>query len=50
MTVADIVVVADPEGLAVVAADRIAATLAAALVERGRADWATTGGSSPFGI
>ena len=50
MTDAEIVVIRDPEAGAVVAADRIAAALTAAVADRGRADWATTGGSSPFGI
>ena len=41
----EVVVVADASALAVAAAERIAETLARAVTERGRADWATTGGS-----
>jgi 6-phosphogluconolactonase len=43
-------VVADAAAGTLVAAERIAASLASAVAARGRADWATTGGSSPFGI
>ena len=50
MTDAEVVVVADPEAAAVAAADLVAATLSSAVDARGRADWATTGGSSPIGI
>ena len=50
MTEPDIVVVADPEEAAAAAAERIARTLADAVARRGRADWATTGGSTPVGI
>ena len=50
MTDAEIVVVADPAALAAEAAERIVAALDAAIVARGRADWATTGGSTPIGI
>jgi 6-phosphogluconolactonase len=46
----DIVVDDDPAMVASTAAERIAATLAQAVKERGRADWATTGGSSAVGI
>lgn len=46
----EILVQPDPAACAALAADRIAATLTAAAAERGRADWATTGGSSPIGI
>jgi 6-phosphogluconolactonase len=46
----EVVVVADPQAAAVAAAARIAAVLAQAVAERGRADWATTGGSAPIGI
>jgi 6-phosphogluconolactonase len=46
----EVVVVADPQAAAVAAAARIAAILAQAVAERGRADWATTGGSAPIGI
>jgi len=41
----ELVVVADPEAVAAAAAGRIATTLIAAVSMRGRADWATTGGS-----
>lgn len=44
------IVVPDPGTAAEVAADRIAAILSRAVAARGRADWATTGGSSPVGI
>jgi 6-phosphogluconolactonase len=40
----------DPDATAAVAATRIAEDLAAAAGRRGRADWATTGGSTPVGI
>jgi 6-phosphogluconolactonase len=40
-----LVVVADPAAVAAEAADRIATALVDAVRERGRADWATTGGS-----
>jgi 6-phosphogluconolactonase len=46
----EVVVVADPEAGAIEAAARIAAILADAVEGRGRADWATTGGSTPVGI
>ena len=46
----EIVVVADPDEAASAAAERIAAGLAEAVERRGRADWATTGGSSVVGI
>ena len=49
-TKADIVVVADAEAGAAAAADLVASTLAGAVGTSGRADWATTGGSSPVGI
>ena len=42
---AELVVVADAEAVAAATAERIAATLAEAVSARGRADWATTGGS-----
>ncbi len=41
-----VVVAADADDAARLAAERIAATLAAAVAARGRADWATTGGSA----
>jgi 6-phosphogluconolactonase len=46
----EIQVLADPEAVAQAAADRIAGALVAAVRDRGRADWATTGGSTPVGI
>jgi len=46
----EIEVYPDPEATAVVAAARIAEELTAAAGRRGRADWATTGGSTPIGI
>ena len=45
-----ITVVSDPEAGAVLAADHIARALVSATAARGRADWATTGGSTPVGI
>lgn len=50
MTDAEVVVVVDPEAGAIAAADLVASTLSDAIEARGRADWATTGGSSPVGI
>ncbi|MBI3748161.1 MAG: 6-phosphogluconolactonase [Chloroflexi bacterium] len=46
----ELVVVDGPAEAASAAADRIAAVLADAAARRGRADWATTGGSSVVGI
>lgn len=46
----EILVVADPDEAGSAAAERIAARLAEAAAARGRADWATTGGSSIVGI
>lgn len=46
----EVVVVVDPDAAAVEAARHIAACLADAVAARGRADWATTGGSTPVGI
>jgi 6-phosphogluconolactonase len=43
-------VLADPEAASRAAAELIAATLRSAVETRGRADWATTGGSTPAGI
>ena len=43
-------VVASPAAGAALAADRIARALRAAVDARGRADWATSGGSTPVGI
>ncbi|CAN5592116.1 6-phosphogluconolactonase [soil metagenome] len=47
---AEIVVVTDPDAAADIAATRIAAVLSDAVATRGRADWATTGGSTAPGI
>src|SRR5512139_3261904 len=46
----ELVVAADPAGAAREAADRIAAALVAAVERRGRADFCTTGGSTPIPI
>jgi 6-phosphogluconolactonase len=46
----EIVIVADPAAGAQEAAGRIAAALTAAVQTRGRADWATTGGSTPIAM
>ncbi|MEJ7748588.1 MAG: 6-phosphogluconolactonase [Candidatus Limnocylindrales bacterium] len=46
----EIIVVPDPDAGAVLAAERIAAALTRAASARGRADWVTTGGSTPIGI
>ena len=43
-------IVADADAAATTAAERTAAALRAAVEDRGRADWATTGGSSPVGM
>ena len=45
-----LVIVEDPAAGAAIAADRIARTLTDAVAARGRADWATTGGSTPVAI
>ena len=50
MSEPEITVVGDPEAGAVLAASHIARALVAAAAARGRADWATTGGSTPVGI
>jgi 6-phosphogluconolactonase len=50
VTEPEIVVVADPTAGAIEAAARVVASLASAIEVRGRADWATTGGSTPVGI
>lgn len=50
MSEPEMVIVADPAAGAVEAAARITASLAAAVEGRGRADWATTGGSTPVAI
>lgn len=47
---AEVVVVNDARAAADAAAERCAETLRAAVAARGRADWATTGGSSAVGI
>ena len=47
---ADLLVVRDARAAADAAAERIAETLRAAVASHGRADWATTGGSSVVGI
>lgn len=46
----EIVVVNDPETASQRAANIVAEVLDAAVMERGRADWATTGGSTPIGV
>ena len=43
-------VLADPEAVSAAAAEQIATTLRRATDDHGRADWATTGGSTPAGI
>ena len=47
---ADLAVVGDARAATDAAAEQIADTLSAAVAEHGRADWATTGGSSVVGI
>jgi len=46
----EVVVVDDAGTAARRAADVVAETLSAAVASRGRADWATTGGSTPIGV
>jgi 6-phosphogluconolactonase len=46
----EIIVVADADAVSSLAGDRISASLRAAVEARGRADWATTGGSTSVGI
>jgi 6-phosphogluconolactonase len=46
----EIVRVADPQEASQQAAQILAGTLTDAVNERGRADWATTGGSTPLGV
>ncbi len=46
----EVVVLPDPEAVSLAAAERIAAVLRAAVAQRGRADFASTGGSTPAGI
>jgi 6-phosphogluconolactonase len=43
-------ILANPDAVAAAAAERIATALSGAVGQRGRADWATTGGSTPIGI
>jgi len=50
MTEPEILVVPDAATASAVAGDRIGAALRGAFEARGRADWATTGGSTPVGI
>ena len=50
MSEPEIIVVADAAAASALAGERIAASLRAAVDARGRADWATTGGSTPVGI
>ena len=50
MTEPEITVVADRDAGAALAADHIARVLAETVAARGRADWATTGGSTPVWI
>lgn len=50
MSAPEILVVPDAETAATSAAETIADALRSAVAERGRADWATTGGSTPAGI
>ena len=46
----EIVVLPTPDAVSAAAAERVADTLRDAVDARGRADWATTGGSTPIGI
>ncbi len=46
----ELIVLADPDAVAAEAADRIAAALVAAVERRGRADFCTTGGTTPIPI
>lgn len=50
MSEPEILVVADAAAASTLAGDRIGASLRHAFERRGRADWATTGGSTPIGI
>jgi len=45
-----VIVMPDPESVSRRAAELVGATLVEAIAGRGRADWATTGGSTPIGI
>jgi 6-phosphogluconolactonase len=46
----EVIVVADEAEASALAGERVAGSLRGAFEERGRADWATTGGSTPIGI
>ena len=50
MSEPEILVVEDSDAATALAGDRVAAALRAGVEDRGRADWATTGGSSSVGI
>jgi 6-phosphogluconolactonase len=50
MSEPEVIVVADADAASALAGDRIAGSLRAAVEARGRADWATTGGSTAVGI
>ena len=50
MSAPEVIVVPDAAAAATSAADRIADALRTGVDQRGRADWATTGGSTPVGI
>lgn len=50
MSEPEIIVAADADAASALAGDRITAALRTAVETRGRADWATTGGSTPVGI
>jgi 6-phosphogluconolactonase len=50
LTDTNVVIVADAAAASAVAAERIARALVDAVTRRGRADWATTGGSTPVGV
>lgn len=50
MTEPEVVIVPDADAASARAAEHIAASLRGAVERRGRADWATTGGSTPIGI
>lgn len=50
MSAPEVIVVPDAAAAATSAAQAIADTLRDAVADRGRADWATTGGSTPVGI
>ena len=50
MSEPEVIVVVDVDAASALAGDRIAASLRAAFEARGRADWATTGGSTAVGI